>query len=293
MVAPSPSELPETCLVELLHFVDGLGRMLVERQATVTFTYKKDGSILSEVDVEVQRRIRGFVRALVAEQASTAHFVGEEEEPGMDVSRTLAPGRWNWIVDAIDGTAAYTKGVNTFGISIGLVDEHCRPVLGLIHLPAWQGRFDVAWRGGLYAWRGGRLEPAGKSSLPDDWNQPATAPVWRSYIYGNSDLHRRGLDTFRGKVRNLGGTAAHLALLVERSDDPVAVVLSRCRVWDVAGGLALADAAGMEVRHGTDWQLLSYEELICGEGLQRFLPVVVGLPEALSVLEPELRGRLH
>jgi fructose-1,6-bisphosphatase/inositol monophosphatase family enzyme len=129
--------------------------------------------------------------------------------------------------------------------------------------------------------------------LSEGWQSAETAPVWRSYIYGNSDLHRRGLDTFRGKVRNLGGTAAHLALLAERSADPVAVVLSRCQTWDIAAGLALAEAAGMEIRHGRDWALVDYAELIQAPNVKKLLPVVVGLPEALAVLEPELRGRLH
>jgi fructose-1,6-bisphosphatase/inositol monophosphatase family enzyme len=293
MLEAPPPALPESSVLPLLRRVDELGSFLVERQPTISFTYKSDGTILSELDVEIQRAIRSFVRTLDCAEACTAHFVGEEEDPGSDVSRVVIPGRWNWIVDAIDGTAAYTKGVNTFGISIALVDEECRPALGVIHLPAWHQRCDVAWLGSLYRWRGGELAPAGDSGLPEGWDAAGTAPVWRSYIYGNSDLHRHGLDAFRGKVRNLGGTAAHLALLAERSDDPVAVVLSRCQTWDIAAGLALAAAAGMEIRHGSDWAVVEYADLIQAPDLKARLPVIVGLPDALEILEPELRGRLH
>jgi fructose-1,6-bisphosphatase/inositol monophosphatase family enzyme len=129
--------------------------------------------------------------------------------------------------------------------------------------------------------------------LHEGWRLPETAPVARSYIYGNSDLHRRGLDTFRGKVRNLGGTAAHLALLAERSDDPAAVVLSRCQTWDIAAGLALASAADMEIRRGTNWAPLDFAETVGAPDLRKILPVVVGLPQVLRILEPELRGWLH
>ncbi|MEZ5366142.1 MAG: inositol monophosphatase family protein [Bryobacterales bacterium] len=219
--------------------------------------------------------------------------MGEEDDPTSDVSRALVPGRWNWIVDAIDGTAAYIKGSNSFAIEIALVDEKSRPVLGMIHLPAWQRRFYVAWEGELFRWADGRLTLEGRSSLPAEWRDRADAPVARSYLYGNSDLHRRGLHTFGGKVRNLGGTAAHLALLADRTVDPIAVVVSRCEVWDVAGGLALAEAAGIEVRRGSDWSVVDPAEIIGSPQIKNMLPIVLGLPEALRVLEPELRGRLR
>ncbi|MCB1020520.1 MAG: hypothetical protein H6509_06735 [Bryobacterales bacterium] len=290
--APTPL-FPESDLIDLLRHVEELGEMLVERQTGISFTYKADGSLLSALDVEVQRKIRDCVRRTGPERARQAHFVGEEDEPGEDVSRLLAPGRWNWIVDAIDGTAAFVKGSNSFAIEIALVDEKHRPILGMIHLPAWQRRFYVAWEGELFHWGQGRLTPAGASTLPAEWRDRAAAPVARSYLYGNSDLHRRGLDTFRGKVRNLGGTAAHLALLADRSVDPIAVVVSRCEVWDVAGGLALAEAAGLEVRRGADWSRVTAAEIIGAPRISAMLPIVAGLPEALRVLEPELRGRLR
>lgn len=293
MSGASPPAFPESAVLALLARVGELGRLLVERQPTVSFSYKSDGTVLSDLDLEIQRRIRSCVRALPFEGAAAAHFVGEEDDPECDVSRTVLPGRWNWVVDAIDGTAAYTKGVNTFGISIALVDSACAPVLGLVHLPAWNRRFDVAWYGRRYTWSGEALEPASGSSLPAEWRDPSTAPVPRSYLYAHSDLHRRGLDTFRGKVRNLGGTAAHLALLAEASEDPIAVVLSRCETWDVAAGLALTAAAGMEIRHGIDWAPVAYAHLMYAAKLNDLLPVIVGLPEILRLLEPELRGRLH
>ena len=291
--AASPPELPVDAVLALLKRVDELGRMLIARQPTISFTYKSDGTILSALDVEIQREIRDCVLALPFVDASDVHFVGEEEDPECDVSKAVEPGRSNWIVDAIDGTAAYTKGVNTFGISIALVDGGGAPLLGIVHLPAWNRRFDVAWQGRRYTWSGGDLESAPGSSLPEDWSDVATGSVARSYIYANSDLHRRGLETFRGKVRNLGGTAAHLALLAEGSEDPIAVVLSRCQTWDVAAGLALTEAAGMEIRHGVDWQRLRYQDLVSAPDIRSTLPVIVGLPRILRSLEADLKGHLH
>jgi len=74
---------------------------------------------------------------------------------------------------------------------------------------------------------------------------------------------------------------------------PIAVVLSRCDTWDVAAGLALTGAAGMQIRHGMDWAPVSYEELMCAPSIKARLPVIVGLPQVLELLEPALKGRLH
>jgi fructose-1,6-bisphosphatase/inositol monophosphatase family enzyme len=111
-------------------------------------------------------------------------------------------------------------------------------------------------------------------------------------FYAHSDLRRRGLSEFPGKVRNLGGTAAHLALLPEGSADPIVVVLSRCDTWDVAAVLALNSGAGMQICHGIDWAPVSYGELVCAPNIKTRLPVIVGLPKLLELLEPARKGRL-
>ena len=54
-----------------------------------------------------------------------------------------ASGR-SWVIDPIDGTKAFMKGVPLFANLLALVDEH-GPAVGVIHLPAlgetvWAGR---------------------------------------------------------------------------------------------------------------------------------------------------------
>ena len=50
---------------------------------------------------------------------------------------SAAPGtRWRWVVDPIDGTRSFVRGIPLFGSMIGLEDtEDGRALLGVIHLP--------------------------------------------------------------------------------------------------------------------------------------------------------------
>ncbi len=289
--------LSEKSVAAVLDRTIGLGRVLLERQQTVSFSYKADGTVLSDLDQHIQRGIHACVRALPDEPAANAHFVGEEEDLDSDSTHRIQPGRMNWIVDALDGTATYTKGLNSFAISIALLDEENRPLLGLIHLPGIFGRsYLISTHGGklrryetLGEPEARRLEPH-KAPLPapESWRRP-DKPLARAYLYANSNVHRLGLERFQGKIRNHGSTAAHLAMLCDGGEDPAAVLLTRCHVWDVAAGLALADAAGLEIRDKDSWRLLDYRTALQSYiGQVHRSPQIVGHPEVLAEMRPAL-----
>ena len=172
-------------------------------------------------------------------------FVGEEGAP---VARQA--GRPRIVLDPIDGTAAYARGLNFYAISLALLDGDSRPVMALLHLPG-MGR----WMAATFDAGGGRCHdvaggPGELDLRPAAARAPAPVGDWRSaYLWLGSDPHRQlDLSRWEGKVRALGATAAHLGLLLDETIDPVAVVVTRYKLWDVAAGLALAEAAGLEIR---------------------------------------------
>ena len=90
-------------------------------------------------------------------------------------------------------------------------------------------------------------------------------------------------------MRALGATAAHLALLMDNTTDPAAVVLSRYKIWDIAAGLALARAAGLDIRNLTSGATFHFEELF---GESTLWPVLlVGPSEVLNALADSVRVR--
>jgi histidinol-phosphatase len=102
---------------------------------------KADGTPVTEADRAAER----LVRARLAEHAPGDGVLGEEEPEAAGTT-----GR-RWIVDPIDGTKAFTRGVPLYSTLLALDDEH-GPSLGVIVLPAlgeivYAGRGRGCWTG--------------------------------------------------------------------------------------------------------------------------------------------------
>lgn len=109
---------------------------VVPRFRDVGVETKGDGSPVTEADRAAERAIR----ALLREATPDYRIVGEEfgEEGGTD-----GPV---WLVDPIDGTIAFSRGIPLSATLIALLEDG-QPVLGLIDLPMLDERY-VGWKGG-------------------------------------------------------------------------------------------------------------------------------------------------
>jgi histidinol phosphatase-like enzyme (inositol monophosphatase family) len=96
---------------------------------------KADGSPVTAADRAAER----LVREAIAARFPADDLLGEE----LGELRAAVPGgaaaagraRRCWVVDPIDGTRSFVRGVPLFGVLLALVEEGA-PVLGVIHLPA-------------------------------------------------------------------------------------------------------------------------------------------------------------
>ncbi len=117
----------------------------------LTVDSKADGTPVTAADRHAERLVRERIAARFPDDG----VLGEEEPEAMGTS-----GR-RWLVDPIDGTKAFTRGVPLYSTLLALDDEH-GPAVGVIVLPAL-GQAVYAARG-LGAWWDG--EPARVSSTP-------------------------------------------------------------------------------------------------------------------------------
>jgi histidinol phosphatase-like enzyme (inositol monophosphatase family) len=108
---------------------------ILPRFRAVAVETKSDGSPVTEADHAAERAIRAHLRGAFPEFG----FVGEEfgTEGGEGPC---------FIVDPIDGTIAFSRGIPLFTTLIALVDAG-EPVFGLIDCPALDERY-VGYRGG-------------------------------------------------------------------------------------------------------------------------------------------------
>lgn len=199
------------------------------RPATVTA--KGDRDMVTDVDHAVE----AMIRQRLAEATPGIDFLGEENSPS---GATVDPG---WMLDPIDGTANYVRGLDLCGISLALV-AGTEPVVAVIDLPMLDQRYTAVQGSGAFA-GDARLHVSGISRLDE-----AIVAV------GDSATHLVAPVAAQvQRVRMLGSAALDLALLAAGVID--ASISLDTDVWDTAAGVLVAREAGAHIRdiHGNPW----------------------------------------
>lgn len=189
---------------------------------------KGDGSPVTIADRQAEALLRERIRARFPGHGILGEEFGEEGS-GSEV---------RWILDPIDGTRSFMRGVPLYGVLIG-IEAGGEPVVGVAHFPALQ-RETVAAARGLGAWWNGRraqvsrVGSLGRAALlttdPERvLSTPGTGPGWRR-------LSRRA-----GLCRSWGDAWGHALVATGRAEIMVDPVLSP---WDAAPLLTILDEAG-------------------------------------------------
>jgi myo-inositol-1(or 4)-monophosphatase len=138
-----------------------------------------------------------------------------------------------WIVDPLDGTREFVKGLPEFCVSIGFVDNG-KPVAGGIYNPATRETFLGAIDTGVFY--------DGQPSSPSQRDSLTGALVLAS----RSEVKRGEWKQFESaafKTKAMGSVAYKLALVSAGLAD-VTFTLTPKNEWDVAAGAALVLSAG-------------------------------------------------
>ncbi|TWT43836.1 Inositol-1-monophosphatase [Phycisphaerae bacterium RAS1] len=147
-----------------------------------------------------------------------------------------------WIIDPIDGTRSFLRGVPLYACSVAVMHGGF-PVAGAIYWPDLDEMFSARTGGGLLV----NAQPAARWSHERAGGAISQKPV--AGIPSTSrgpafDLIHSWVD--RVVVRNLGSTALHLALVAEGRMD--AALISDSKLWDIAAGWLLVCEAGGAMR---------------------------------------------
>lgn len=143
-------------LREALRFADG-SRKLIRRALVRGFRVrtKADASFVTDADLGAER----LLRREIARRFPAHGIIGEEFPP-------RNPGaEFQWILDPIDGTLSFTRGIPLFGTLIAL-QRRGRGVVGVIDHPALDDRCWAA--AGLGAFRNGRRLRVAASARPEE-----------------------------------------------------------------------------------------------------------------------------
>jgi fructose-1,6-bisphosphatase/inositol monophosphatase family enzyme len=181
----------------------------------------------SELDRHLKERYPGFIRIL------------EESNPDLSFRGFAKDGQDTGWGDPIDGSALHEKGVNVFGTALALYSKSSQPLLGCFFQKRARYSFINDERG-LRAYVDRRELPHKEVKVDN---------LKDAYIWISSDAHRTvRLEKWIGKVRAFGSTSYHIAAAAEDvAGDPLAVVLTRYKRYDLAATMPVAQAAGCEL----------------------------------------------
>lgn len=103
---------------------------LLPRYQQVAHTFKADGSVLTEADLAMDRRLR---ETLAAHWPDTA-FLSEEMEPAEQEALLANSTQPLWCLDPLDGTSNFAAGLPFFGVSLALI-ANGQVLAGVIYDP--------------------------------------------------------------------------------------------------------------------------------------------------------------
>ncbi|MFC1749058.1 inositol monophosphatase family protein [Pseudomonadota bacterium] len=198
---------------------------------------KGDRDYALSVDLDVEREVKSILAA------SEIPVLGEEFAwQGEQQSERF------WVVDPVDGTINYARGIPLCGICIALV-QNGQAVLSCISLP-FLNEFYIAEKD-----RGATLNNAPLSTSPVNQLNEAIVALGDFAVGNNSEEKNRlrlslvnALAPHVMRIRMLGSAAVQLAWLAAGRLD-ISVILSN-NAWDVQAGVLIAREAGALVCDG-------------------------------------------
>jgi myo-inositol-1(or 4)-monophosphatase len=208
------------------------GDMLRDRFRSAIEVRFKDQRGLDPV-TDADHAVEAMVRAAVHARFPTHALLGEE---GDDSGPPDAD--YVWVVDPLDGTANFVNGLPLFSCSIGVVHRG-EPVVGAI----WASTGRRLQPGVYHAARGGglRFDGVPVPYAPLEVDQPNRLSALPGGVIGVTGPRGRRF----GIARTLGSIALELALTADGSFRYC--VIGDGKIWDVAAGVALCLAAGVQI----------------------------------------------
>lgn len=228
---------------------------------------KQDGSLVTESDRSADEAIRAAIRAVFPDHG----LLTEETE------HLFPANDWCWIVDPLDGTTNFARGLPLWGISLALLYKGV-PVFGYVAMPPLNQNYYGYWAGDT-----GLEMPSGAyrdgQSIQTSGDDPSGNHFFNLCARSTSILQQ----SVPGKVRMWGSST--YSLLVVAAGSALGAVEATPKIWDIAAVWPIVQAAGGA------WSALNGDPLFpltIGEdyGRKPYPTLVVARESLLAVFGP-------
>jgi 3'(2'), 5'-bisphosphate nucleotidase len=192
--------------------------------------YKEDDSPLTRAD----RASHKLIAAALAKLDPPFPLLSEEgDAPGLSDAEAF------WLVDPLDGTKEFVKGLGEYTVNIALIENH-RPVLGVIQVPAGGVIYHAAEGLGAF-----RIEGDGEPERihAGGAERPQTAVVSRSHLDDRTKAYLEHLGV-EDMIRH--GSSLKMCAVAKGAAD-IYPRFGPTWLWDTAAGMSIATEAGCSV----------------------------------------------
>jgi histidinol-phosphatase len=205
---------------------------LAHYQTGVAVQRKMDRSLVTIADRDAEKLLRDFITWRYPDHSIVGEEFGTEERDA----------RLRWLIDPIDGTNTFVRGVPFYGVLMALEIDGA-PAVGVVYFPALDEMI-AAGRGLGCRWNGRRARVSSVTQLAD---------ACVVYTDGRGVRARLGeawvaLQDATALQRSWGDCYGHCLVATGRADimlDP------RMNPWDCAALIPILEEAGGRF---TDWQ---------------------------------------
>jgi myo-inositol-1(or 4)-monophosphatase len=202
------------------------GKIALDHFERAEVSWKADDSMVTDADLAIQSWLEEEIAAAFPDDG----LLGEE---GATRSPRRLEARHVWVLDPVDGTNNFGRGIPGFAVSVGVLRDGM-PLAGAVYDPVAGQLFTAC--AGQGAWLNGRRLRLGPTPLdrrslfsirsPFEGEVPAYVRAWLG----------------RYRLRRFGSTALQLCYVAAGA---LAFVHDhRASLWDIAGAAAVLQEAG-------------------------------------------------
>ncbi len=213
------------------------GERVCSFTADLEVEFKGPRDVVTAADLASQELIVQMIRAVFPDDAIVA------EEGLFEV-----PKSGYWVVDPLDGTVNYSRGLPLYGVSIAYVDAEGQLRVGAIYLPEFDELYWASLGGGAFL-NGRRISVSDTETIEhalvniSDFN---TGPEDHREHYNHLKMEAiRRVHGHCMRTKNLSSAAVELAWVACGRLDAYLMVF--CHFWDAAAGTLLIREAGGRV----------------------------------------------
>lgn len=215
---------------EILNFsqeiTNHVGNQLLIDFGQVQASHKADGSLVTKADKWADKEIIEAIASCFPDHG----ILSEEGE------HNFPENEWCWIIDPLDGTTNFTRGIPLWGVSLGLLYQGT-PVFGYVHFPCIRQSFHgfLPGNSGIKDIEKGAF--LNEKSIHSSGDSPSDNHFFNLCSRSTSVLKQ----DFPCKIRMLG--VASYNFLTVASGAVLGGVEATPKIWDIAGAWPIVQAA--------------------------------------------------